>query len=331
MSSERLGGGDGLTFYKMAIDLDPDFAVAYARLGAIYSNLANSALADDYLRQAFQRRGHVSEREKFYIASHYYADSTRETNKAMETLRLWTQTYPYDWVAFNNLSAEAVKVGQLNEATKAGQEALRLNPDNMFAFSTLSTAYLRASHFVEAKDVCDQAIKSKRDRGDIHGILFNLAFVDGDEAELRRQIEWFKTNENPSPGFLNGEAWTAFALGQARKGRDLFQRSVAATLQPTNEIPLTSKAFAAFSLANEAQLEMELGNAQEARAKAELALKLMPGSVEVQSYTGLVFARLGDFRRAEQLTGELTSRFPSGTLLNNVTVPTVRAMIEIRK
>ena len=59
-------------------DLDPDFAVAYARLGAVYGNLANSALADEYLTKAFERRQHVSEREKFYIAGHYYADSTRD-------------------------------------------------------------------------------------------------------------------------------------------------------------------------------------------------------------------------------------------------------------
>ena len=330
---QRARGLDGqsVPFYKMAIDLDPDFAVAYARLGAVYGNLANSALADEYLTKAFERRGHVSEREKFYIAAHYYADSTRETDKAIETLKLWTQTYPHDWVAFNNLSAEAVKVGQLDEAIKAGQEALQLNPGNTFTYFSLSTAYLRASHFVEANAICEQAIKAKRDSGDIHATLLNLAFVNGDEPEIQRQLDRIEINAKLDPGSLNQRAWMAFARGQAGKGRDLFERSRVASLQQGNDSPENSKDYAAFSSANEAQLEVELGNVRQARAKAELALRLMPRSLEVQSYAAIVFASLGDFRRAERLTRELTSRFPSDTLLNNVTLPAVHAIIETKK
>ncbi len=329
--AQRAHGGNGVSFYKMAIDLDPDFAIAYARLGAVYGNLADSALADEYLTKAFQRREHVSEREKFYITSHYYADSTRESDKAIETLSLWTQTYSHDWVAFNNLSAEAVKVGRLDDAVKAGQEALHLNPDNMYTFFTLSTAYVRASHFVEAKAVCDQAIASKRDSGDIHGTLFSVAFANGDEPEVQRQIDWFKINENPSPGFLDQQAWAAFSRGQVRKGRKLFESSRTASLQQRNGSPVESRNYAAFTSANEAQLEMEIGNVRNAREKAELALQLMPSSIEVQSYAALVFAGLGDSTRATQLTNGLKSRFPLGTLLNNATLPSVQAMIEMKK
>jgi len=116
----RNGQHDGApeSFYKMAIDLDPDFAMAYARLGVMYGNVGNGSLADEYLAKAFERREHVSEREKLYIASHYYADSTRELDKAIEILRLWTQTYPNDWVAFNSLSSFATKAGFLVRPSK---------------------------------------------------------------------------------------------------------------------------------------------------------------------------------------------------------------------
>ena len=94
---------------------------------------------------------------------------------------------------------------------------------------------------------------------------------------------------------------------------------------------MNSKDYAAFSSANEAQLEVELGNVREARAKAELARRLMPRSPEVQSYTALVFASMGDFRRAEASTRELTNRFPSDTSLNNVTLQPSKAIIETKK
>jgi len=319
---------ESVPFYTMAVDLDPNFAVAYARLGAIYGNLANSALADEYLKKAFERREHVSEREKFYIASHYYADSTRESDKAIQTLELWTETYPHDWVAFNNLSAEAVKIGQLDQAVKAGQEALRLNPNNTFTYFSLSSAYFKASRFAEAKAVCEQAVKVKLDSGDIHAILLKLAVVEGDVPAIQRELEWGGAGE----GSLNDQAWMAFTLGQVRKGRRLFERSRAASLQgPSSDSPTRSKDYAAFTTSTEAELEVELGNAQEARTKAQLALRLMPESVEAQANAALVFAKLGDFARAEELNKKLSKRFPSGTLLNNIILPSIRAATEIRK
>jgi hypothetical protein len=101
---------ESIPFYKMAIELDPDFAIAYARLGALYTNLQQRELADEYLRKAFVRREHISEREKFYIAAHYYVDSTQETHKAIETYILWTEVYPHDWIPFSNLSNEYVRI-----------------------------------------------------------------------------------------------------------------------------------------------------------------------------------------------------------------------------
>ncbi len=110
---------EAIPFYKMAIDLDPNFAIPYARLGAIYGDLSERALADQYMKQAFERRGHVSEREKFYIAAHYYQDATREDDKAIETYNLWTQTYPHDWIPFNNLATEYLKVGDIKRKWRA--------------------------------------------------------------------------------------------------------------------------------------------------------------------------------------------------------------------
>ena len=97
---------ESIPYYKMAIDLDPEFAIAYARIGSVYGDLGEFKLAREYMKQAFARREHTSEREKFYIAAHYYADFTRETDKAIEVYKLWTQTYPHDWIPFNNLSTE---------------------------------------------------------------------------------------------------------------------------------------------------------------------------------------------------------------------------------
>jgi tetratricopeptide (TPR) repeat protein len=209
---------------------------------------------------------------------------------------------------------------------------LRLNPNNMFAYYSLSFAFLRASRFAEAKAICEQSIRAKRDSADIHGLLLTITLVEGDGPAFQRQLDWFQVNQELDPSFLDQQASIAFTLGQVRKGRRLFERSRAASvrLQSSNSA-LGGKDYAAFSTGNEAQLEEEIGNLREARAKAEYALRLMPESTEAQVSAAVVFASLGDFRSAEQLGRKLSERFPSDTLLIAIALPSIRAAAEIRK
>jgi len=166
---KRLKGeeAESIPPYKMAIELDPNFAIAYARLGAVYANEQAGALADEYVQKAFERREHVSEKEKLYIAARYYSNVTGETEKAIETYQLWRQMYPRDWIPANNLGNEYVRVGRLEKAIEASQTALRLNPNSTFPYATLSRAYMRSGHFAEAKAICEKTVR-RQTRQRIH-------------------------------------------------------------------------------------------------------------------------------------------------------------------
>ena len=129
----------------MAIDLDPEFAIAYARLGAIYINFQQKELSDEYMRTTFERREHLSEKKKLYVQGHYYVDSTGEVDKAIETYELWTKIYPHDWIHFNNLANESVRIGNIDQAIAAGQKTLRLNPNHGYPYGTLVQSYFYAA------------------------------------------------------------------------------------------------------------------------------------------------------------------------------------------
>ena len=60
-----------LPFFQQAISLDPNFAMAYARLGSSYFTCGEIGRAAENTRKAYERRARVSEREKSYIDSHY--------------------------------------------------------------------------------------------------------------------------------------------------------------------------------------------------------------------------------------------------------------------
>ena len=316
---------ESIPFYKMAIDLDPNFAIAYARLGTIYTNLAQIDLANEYMRKAFERREHVSEREKFYIGAHYYVDVTNEYDKGIETYKLWADSYPHDWIPFNNLSNEYARIGQPEKAVEAGQQALRLNPNHAFPYNALTYAYFRANRFAEAKAIAARAGVAKRDGLGVHESLYMIAVVENDEAAMKREIEWFK-GKPVECWNLNHQAWAAASRGQLHLARELFKRSREAALKQK----LTN--YAASTTNDEAQVEAEFGRTREAHADVDLALRLMPNSTE--SYTGgsLALTRAGNPARAEELLKEAVKRYPPHhTLFNNVSLPCVRAAAALGK
>ncbi len=90
------GDVDAVPFFKRAAELDPNFALAYLSIGAAFINMGENAEAVANIRKAFELRGNVSEREKLSIAGMYYANITGQVQEAIDTYRLWAQTYPSD-------------------------------------------------------------------------------------------------------------------------------------------------------------------------------------------------------------------------------------------
>src|SRR5262249_14380910 len=63
---------ESIPFYKRAVELDPNFAIAYAALAVALGTAQEHGLAAEYSKKAFELRDRTSEREKFYISARYY-------------------------------------------------------------------------------------------------------------------------------------------------------------------------------------------------------------------------------------------------------------------
>src|SRR4029453_9800447 len=99
-NDERAKGRDreALTFYNRAVDLDPNFAMAYARIGVFYINREQMETAKEYLQKAYDLRDRVSERERLYITEKYHNYLTGEIDKTIEQLQTWARPYPDDFI-----------------------------------------------------------------------------------------------------------------------------------------------------------------------------------------------------------------------------------------
>src|SRR5712691_8369958 len=182
---------EAIPFFKRAIELDNNFAIAYARLASAYANTAQRDLAKAAAQKAFDLRDRVSEREKFYITAYRYTLVTREREKYIETLELWKRTYPNDPIPHIQLSNVYDGDGLLDKAIEEAREAIRLNPNAAAPRDNLAVAFIELGRFDEAREVYRQALALNLDSTFIRSGLYSIAFVKGDAAAMKQQIDWW--------------------------------------------------------------------------------------------------------------------------------------------
>ena len=174
------GDAEAIPFYRRAIELDPNFAVAYAGLGVSYANLAQPSLASENIRKAYGLRDRVSEREKMRITADYYAFTTGELEKEAQTYELWIQSYPRDMVPHGNLGANYAALGQWDKSILATQESMRLEPNAITAYPNLAGAYLALGRVDDARAVLEQAKARNLESVLLHLLQYDIAFLKGD-------------------------------------------------------------------------------------------------------------------------------------------------------
>jgi serine/threonine protein kinase/tetratricopeptide (TPR) repeat protein len=323
----KAGNGNDWTaaipFFRRAIRLDPNFAMAYARLGNSYRNLGERSLGAENTLKSYELRERVSEREKFYIESHYYAVATGDLEEARQTCELWAQIYPRDWSPLMNLFDIYSDLGQSGKSLEKVREALRLDPTPL-GYSNLVLAYFALNRFEDARTTAEEALAKKFDSVGIRTGIYRLAFLENNTAGMAEQVAWAAGKPGAEGVLLAGEADTAAYFGRIASAREFSRRAVASTARAEeNEV-------AALYEGNEALREALFGNAVEAGQRAAAALGLSNGR-NVQFEAALALALAGYAEQAQLLADDLGKRFPEDTLVRFKYIPTIHAQLELSR
>ena len=167
-----------LPLYQRAVELDPNFAMAYARLGTVYSNLGQSELSETNRQKAFELRDRASEHEKLYIMSHYYVDSG-QLDKGITALELYKQTYPRDSIPYNNLAAVYNQMGRYENALDNARQSVQLDPDSASGYSNVGFAYGGLNRLDEAKATFNEALQHKAGAALAHSVTGDRGLAAG--------------------------------------------------------------------------------------------------------------------------------------------------------
>jgi eukaryotic-like serine/threonine-protein kinase len=308
---------------KRAVELDPNFAMAWAVLGVAYNNLTDKHNSNECLQKAFDLKDRASERERFYISGHYYDTFKNDADQSARMLEQWKQTYPRDTAVRDNLALLYSGVGQPEKALSNAIDAMQLDSKDPFAYQNLAAIYLSLNRYDEAKAIAEQAIAQKTAPWTIYMTLAHLDFIRGDESDLQQQMA-HSIGRPEEPLILFIYAGSRCALGEIKLARQFYARAIAASQARGY------KEFVSEALSDEASCDAQTGFFPESRKEATAALA-QPDTPDTRSFAAEVLARAGDAPGAQKLVDDLVKEFPSDTLLTQVNLPLARALLSLQR
>jgi DNA-binding winged helix-turn-helix (wHTH) protein/tetratricopeptide (TPR) repeat protein len=315
---------DAIASYKLAVDLDPQFALAYARLGTLYYNSGEYKLSRQYYQKAYELRDRSTDREKLYIVTHYYHYVTGEIKRTIDDYELWRTLYPRDIVPDNNLAIEYLTIGQPEKALPLIRRAIQLDPTNPVLYENLNEIHLKLGDFAQVNQLCSDPIHGEGNIMGFHRVCFRAAFHQGDEAGMKRQLDWARGNPEEAKEVAD-DAWVNMYRGKVADAARLF----AAARQ--SAVSNGSMETVADVQLDKASLEADYGLSSLARRDAREVLHLPFETAAEQAYASRALARAGDKELAELAARRSASLAPLDTIVNSAMLASVRAAIHLQQ
>jgi eukaryotic-like serine/threonine-protein kinase len=323
-TSRENGTAEGIPFFKRAVELDPNFALAYTSLATAYYNLNQIDLSIGAIRKAFELRDRVTERERSHIVTLYYDIATGETEKATQGYKQWIQVYPRDVIVYANLADEFMIAGKYQEAVDAERTSIQSQP-SVVDYLNITASYIGLNRLDEAQSAINDALARKLTDPVLHENMYNLAFLRGDTAGMEREVSQSTGKAGWEDLILFMHSNTASFHGRINEARSLSRRAVDAAQRFDLKEP------AALWQADAALREAAFGNGEQARQLANESAKTAPGSRDAQVLSVLALTRAGDTTRVQSIVDDLNRRFPVNTIIQSVWLPTIRAQLELSR
>jgi tetratricopeptide (TPR) repeat protein len=314
-----------LPFFQKAIEIDPQFAAAYAELGLMYGAIGESALSMENTSKAYERRERTSDSEKFFITASYDSRVTGNFEKAQQTCEMWAQAYPRDARPHTYLSAFILPASaRYEKSIEEAKKRLELDPHTAIGHIVLAAGYTSLDRYGEAENVLRQASERGLETPETLGQRYDLAFLEGHTTEMEQQVALSQRNADTENWLLDHQAFALAYTGRLRQARIKSQRAAYLAEQAAHS------ERAALSQAGAAVWNAFSGDRVRAKSSAASALSLS-NQREVQYGAAFALALVGDYVRSTALANDLEVRFPEDTSVRFSYLPVLRATVALKQ
>ena len=317
------GSITGVPFFKRAIEIDPQFAVAHAALGLMYGDMGESVLSVESTSKAYRLRNRASDRERFFITASYELHVTGNLEKAQQTCESWVRTYRREVLPHAFLAGIIyIASGNYEKAAEEGKKAIEIDPDFSIGYSQLAFDYEYLDRLGEAANTLQQAAARKLEIGDFLVQRYDIAFLKGDQAEMEREAALAQGKSGAEDWISDHEAFVSAYSGRLQEARRLARRAADLARQAAQ------RDRAALDETGLALWEGFFGDAPAARRSAMAARELSNGR-EVEYGAAFALALAGDSFRSQTLANDLERRYPEDTSVRFSYLPALRARLAL--
>jgi len=304
------------SFYQQAIQLDPNFAMAYARLGVTYSTQGAIAKALEYIKKAYDLRERVTERERMYIESQY-ANFQFDLPKALESYKLFAATYPRDAAAWNNLAIVYAEMGDFEQSAADFKKTWEIAKWDNVAAENAAGTLLQLDHIPEGERYLKEALdQGGGDDENYHGNAMMDDFLTG-RPDWEKHIQW--AAGRPDGFTLEANAATIYLyLGRMHEADQHWEQ--AAKRAEQQHFPDSAGGLYAVKALHDALVS----NCSAARDAAHKGLALDHSLATVPDAT-LALALCGDTGAALKQAERTAAEAPTNTLMNEIYLPELKA------
>jgi DNA-binding winged helix-turn-helix (wHTH) protein/Tfp pilus assembly protein PilF len=321
------GHAAALPLFKRAVEIDPNFAMAHASLGRMYSGTEEPALSKDSTTRAYQLRDHTSDREKFYISTSYELQVTGNLEKARQTCEAWAQAYPRDMNPHGFLGGMIyMPTAKYEKAIEEMKESIDFDPDIAILYALLALNYQYLDRFGEAESTLQQAAGRKLEIPDFIVQRYDLAFLKGDTAGMERVVALGRGKPGVEDWIADHEALVLAYSGHLEQARQMSRRAEDLA-RPAAQSVSHSERAALFETPS-ALREAFFGNVPAARRSAMAALALSK-ELYVEFGAAFALALAGDFVESQKLANDLDQRFGEDTSVRFDHLPALRGLIAL--
>ncbi len=253
---------------EKALDIDPEFSMAYRSMAMAYNNLALFSEAKEYLEKAFELKDRLSDRERYLIEAEFYRYSERTYDKAIEAYKKLLDLYPTDTIANSNLGVLYIGTEQWDKAIQCLNVQIKDKDESVFPYINIAESYRALGQYETAGKVLEGYIHDIHDSEVIRLELAMNSFLEGnydlavDEANKGLSL-------NPE------DMWIPVYKGSCYAGKEEFDKAEALYLEVLESEELGCHLYTRIVLGGSYVLRGELEKGSEHYKKGlELAEKL---------------------------------------------------------
>lgn len=295
---------EAVTHYENALELDPNFARAYAGLALTKQYLGDADAATANWDEALERLDTLTERGRLRTLGLYFMSNQNDFESALKAFESLVEKYPADNVAQNNLAVTAFYAMDFERALEVGRDVAARFPDHSGYGGNYALYAMYASRFDEAADIAQKVIDIDPVNAYAHFVTALTFAVSGDtEAAEATFIKMTELDQFGRSVGQEGLADLALYRGDAAASVEILNAAI------EEEITLNANHSAALKQIIRAQALLELENPGLAREAIEAALNHSGGDAAILVPAAMTLVTLGDEERLEAVVEELLGSF----------------------